>query len=248
MSNINNNDMKLLTDSCSKILTKTIKIPISDDWQIGKTRIFLRANIHEPLEEKRNQIIHQSAELIQSRFKGFIERREFLRKKNSAKVIQQHFRNHRAKIEFLRIKRAIITIQAFVRGMFAREVAAGMRKAKKIEEEMKRKEKEEEERRQLEERMREEELVRMRHEEERRKSEELPGILPGQSGLMNQRGIHRSSIGSIASTINSGTSSNTTINNSLRTSQNSLLSSVDGEQASPRGGSGQLGHHTSTLR
>ena len=174
-----------------------------------------------------------------------------MRKKNSAKVIQQHFRNHRAKIEFLRIKRAIITIQAFVRGMFAREVAAGMRKAKKIEEEIKRKEKEEEERRQLEERMREEELVRMRHEEERRKSEELPGqlpgILPGQSGLMNQRGIHRSSIGSIASTINSGTSSNTTINNSLRTSQNSLLSSVDGEQASPRGGSGQLGHHTDSL-
>lgn len=255
MSTINNNDMKLLKDTCSKILTKTIKVPVSDDWQIGKTRIFMRGNIHEPLEEKRSQVINDSATRIQSRFKGFTEKREFLRKKGAAKIIQQHFRNHRQKIEFLRIKRAVITIQAFVRGMFAREVAAGMRKAKKVQEEMKRRE-EEEKRRVLEleleeRRMKEEELVRMRMEEERRKSEELNPLngqsLIGQQSLVNQRGMQRSSIGSIASTINSIGTINNSVNNSLRTSQNSLMSSADTEQSSPRAGSGQLGHHTDSL-
>ena len=40
------------------------------EWQIGKAKIFLRACVHEPIEDRRMQTLNQKATVIQKRWKG----------------------------------------------------------------------------------------------------------------------------------------------------------------------------------
>ena len=40
----------------------------STEWQIGKTKVFLRSCVHEPLEEKRRQVLR----LNKKHFKGIV--------------------------------------------------------------------------------------------------------------------------------------------------------------------------------
>ena len=107
----------LNTEAAAKIL-QTLKMA-KTEWQIGKTKVFLRATIHEPLEEQRKALCNRMAVVIQKRFKGYSQRKKFVELKCCAIIIQLHFRGHRQRLRYLRRKRAAITIQAFVRGMFA---------------------------------------------------------------------------------------------------------------------------------
>ena len=118
------------------------------DWQIGKTKVFLRSSVSNVLEEMRKNILHDSAVVIQRRYRGWKCRKgssnspktqdetrnysehsrltmhsvlpEFLKKKKAAVRLQQYYRARCDKIRFNKMRRAAITIQAFVRGMFAR--------------------------------------------------------------------------------------------------------------------------------
>ncbi|KAI1280289.1 Myosin-I heavy chain [Halotydeus destructor] len=137
------------TDVCTRVL-QALQLPKSD-WQIGSSRLFLRASCHEPLEEQRSNLLNTSALAIQKRWRGFVQRKDYLRQRNAAIRIQVHFRGHRQMLAYLRMKRAAVTIQAFVRGMFAREVADAMRQMKKVDEEMRARDREEQERRILDE-------------------------------------------------------------------------------------------------
>ena len=142
----------LQSEAAAKIL-QTLKMP-KTEWQIGKTKVFLRGTVHEPLEEQRKSLCNQMAVVIQKRIKGYFQRKKFLLMKRSAIIIQLHFRGHRKRLQYLRMRRAAITLQAFVRGMFAREVAAAMKQMRKVEEDMRLKEQEENERRLLNEQRR----------------------------------------------------------------------------------------------
>ncbi|XP_022710544.1 unconventional myosin heavy chain 6-like [Varroa jacobsoni] len=104
------------------------------DWQIGKTKVFLRSSVSNVLEENRKRILHDSAIVIQRQYKGWKRRKEFLRMKSAACILQQYYRARREKIRFNKMRRAAVTIQAYVRGMFAREVAAALRERRKVEE------------------------------------------------------------------------------------------------------------------
>ena len=117
------------------------------EWQIGKTKLFLRGCVHEPLEERRLAIINAMATKIQKVWKGQRLRKDFLRKRSAAKNIQECYLTWRLRIRFLRQRRAAVVIQSHLRGMFAREVANALREAKRVEEERRRKELLEEERR-----------------------------------------------------------------------------------------------------
>ncbi|XP_074603106.1 unconventional myosin 81F isoform X3 [Brevipalpus obovatus] len=139
------------SEGCLSLL-KTLKM-CDKEWQIGKSRVFLRASVHEPLEEQRRFILNEMANRIQARWRCYVAVTAYLRLRTSAITIQRYFRGHRQKLEFLRRKRAAITIQSYVRGMFAREVAAAMHQMKKVEEDERKREQEEAEveaRRQLE--------------------------------------------------------------------------------------------------
>lgn len=120
-------------------------------WQMGKSKIFLRGCVHEPLEDKRLRLLNTAATKIQKTWKGQRQRRKYLKVRQAALRIQQSFNAWQLRIQFLQKRRAAVVIQAHLRGMFAREVAMALREAKRVEEERRRQEALEEERRKREE-------------------------------------------------------------------------------------------------
>ena len=138
------------------------------EWQIGKSKVFLRGCVHEPLEERRLHVINSMATRIQKVWKGQRQYKSFRELRAATLRIQQSYLAWKLRIRFLKQRRAAVVIQAHLRGMFAREVAAALREAKRVEEERRRKELLEEERRKREE-------ERRRLEEEKRSQEKDNG-------------------------------------------------------------------------
>lgn len=118
--------------AAAKIL-RSFNLP-ETEWQIGKTKIFLRISVFDPLETKRKALITDKIILIQKKWRGFVVRRRFLRKRNAAISLQKHFRGIRQRMKFVRKRKAVIVIQSYYRGMVARELSAALRKKKEEEE------------------------------------------------------------------------------------------------------------------
>lgn len=112
----------------AKIL-KSLHVP-DTEWQLGKTKVFLRLSVFDPLEEKRKLLITKKMVVIQKVWRGWVARRAFLRQKAASIVIQKHFRGNRLRVRYIRRRRAVIVIQAHYRGWIARELAAELRKKK----------------------------------------------------------------------------------------------------------------------
>lgn len=122
--------------AAAKIL-RSLKLP-ETEWQIGKTKIFLRISVFDPLEERRKKLITEKMIIIQKVWKGFVARRLFIRKRKATIVLQKRFRGNRQRARFVRKRRAAIVIQSYYRGMVARELAAALRKKREEEEAEKR--------------------------------------------------------------------------------------------------------------
>lgn len=120
------------------------------EWQLGKTKVFLRSVVHEPLEDARKQVINAKATIIQKYWKRYAERRQFGRIRLAVLKIQHAHKGWKLRIEFLQKRRAAIVIQSHLRGVFAREVAAALREMRRVEEEMRKRERLEAERKERE--------------------------------------------------------------------------------------------------
>ena len=118
--------------AAAKIL-RSLNLP-ETEWQIGKTKVFLRISVFDPLEEKRKLLLTEKMIVIQKVWRGYIARKRFLEMRFAAIILQKHFRGSQQRIRFVRKKRAAIVIQAHYRGMVARELAAALRKKKEEEE------------------------------------------------------------------------------------------------------------------
>lgn len=94
----------------------------TSEWQVGKTKVFMRSVVHEPLEDARKQVIAAKAIVIQTAWRRYCERQRFQKLRKAALLIQHAHKGWKLRIEFLRKRRAAIVIQSHLRGVFAREV------------------------------------------------------------------------------------------------------------------------------
>lgn len=147
-------------------VVQELNIP-QTEWQVGKTKVFLRSLVHEPLEDARKQMISSKAVIIQREWRRFHQRTKYAKIRAAVLRIQHAHTGWRQRIEFLRKRRACIVIQSHLRGLFAREVAAALREMRRVEEEMRKRERLEAERRE-----RESQISQQQAEDERKAIEE----------------------------------------------------------------------------
>ncbi|XP_070135600.1 unconventional myosin-VIIa isoform X2 [Drosophila bipectinata] len=121
-------------------ILEIIKVSNSE-WQIGKSKVFLRNVAYQLLEDRRKEILYKSAVTIQKYWKQFICFKSYLHIKKAVLTIQHSYRGWKLRIRFLRMRRSAIIIQSRLRGVFAREVATALRELRKVDEEIKKREK-----------------------------------------------------------------------------------------------------------
>uniref|UniRef100_I3K3C2 Myosin X n=1 Tax=Oreochromis niloticus TaxID=8128 RepID=I3K3C2_ORENI len=134
----------------------------SAEWQLGKTKVFLRESLEHRLEKQREVEVLKAAMIIQAYVTGYMARKQYKKLLQCIVVIQKNYRAFYWRRKFLLLRWAALTFQKCLRGQLARRTYSRM-----LEE---RRKKEEEERRRW---MEEMERERQRLEAERLTREEL---------------------------------------------------------------------------
>uniref|UniRef100_A0AAR5PAA7 Myosin motor domain-containing protein n=1 Tax=Dendroctonus ponderosae TaxID=77166 RepID=A0AAR5PAA7_DENPD len=169
----------------SLCLIESYRLP-KTEWQLGKTKVFMRSHIHEPLEDTRNKMIKAKTVLIQKTWRKYKARKEYVKIRDAILKIQHAYKGWKLRIDFLKKRRAAVVIQSHLRGVFAREVAAALREMRRVEEEMRKRERLEEERKQRE-AERDAEAARLNREKEL-ESEEMEALPPPPIPISLQNG------------------------------------------------------------
>ncbi|KAK2490594.1 hypothetical protein MC885_014914 [Smutsia gigantea] len=86
-----------------------------DDWQIGKTKIFLKDHHDMLLEVERDKAITDRVILLQKVIRGFKDRSNFLKLKNAAMLIQRHWRGHKGRRNYGLMRLGFLRLQALHR-------------------------------------------------------------------------------------------------------------------------------------
>ncbi|XP_061207361.1 unconventional myosin-VIIa isoform X3 [Neopsephotus bourkii] len=86
-----------------------------DDWQIGKTKIFLKDHHDMLLEIERDKAITDKVILIQKVVRGFKDRSNFLKMRNSALMIQRYWRGHNCRKNYGAMRIGFLRLQALYR-------------------------------------------------------------------------------------------------------------------------------------
>jgi myosin heavy subunit len=71
-----------------KIMEKLTSVS-RDDWQLGKTKLFMRSSVETALENARNAVILKQVIKLQAFFKMVVYRKRYLRIKKALKVLQK---------------------------------------------------------------------------------------------------------------------------------------------------------------
>ncbi|XP_070480104.1 unconventional myosin-VIIa isoform X5 [Equus przewalskii] len=86
-----------------------------DDWQIGRTKIFLKDHHDMLLEVERDKAITDRVILLQKVIRGFKDRSNFLKLKNAATLIQRHWRGHNCRRNYELMRLGFLRLQALHR-------------------------------------------------------------------------------------------------------------------------------------
>ncbi|XP_035824689.1 myosin-I heavy chain [Aplysia californica] len=133
------------TGAAVKVILNALELP-KTEWQVGKTKVFMRNSVFEPLEERRQRLLHRKAVLIQKVWRGFFCYRSYQQKREAVLILQDSFRSFRHRLEFLRKRRAAVVLQSHYRGRLARRRAQEIRVQRHMEEERRKREEFERER------------------------------------------------------------------------------------------------------
>ncbi|XP_050216966.1 myosin-6-like isoform X2 [Mercurialis annua] len=106
--------------ACKRLLDKA-KL---QGYQIGKTKVFLRAGQMAELDARRNEVLGRSASIIQKKVRSYFCRKSFVQLRQSAISIQTQCRGQvaRHQYEYLRREVACLKIQKHSRRCLARKV------------------------------------------------------------------------------------------------------------------------------
>uniref|UniRef100_A0AAZ3RJX7 Uncharacterized protein n=1 Tax=Oncorhynchus tshawytscha TaxID=74940 RepID=A0AAZ3RJX7_ONCTS len=149
--------------------------PAKIDWQLGKTKVFLKEELEHRLEKGREEVRRQAGMVIRAHILSYVARKSYKRVLVSTVTIQKNYRAHFWRRVFLRLRTAAVILQKHQRGRLARGLYRHLSEEKKrIEEE--RRVLELEEVRRKEERRRVLELEEVRRKEERRRVFELEEV------------------------------------------------------------------------
>ncbi|XP_060032699.1 unconventional myosin-VIIa isoform X5 [Erinaceus europaeus] len=86
-----------------------------DDWQIGKTKIFLKDHHDMLLEVERDKAITDRVILLQKVIRGFKDRSNFLKLKHAAMLIQRQWRGHHCRKNYELMRLGFLRLQALHR-------------------------------------------------------------------------------------------------------------------------------------
>ncbi|XP_054829436.1 unconventional myosin-VIIa isoform X2 [Eublepharis macularius] len=86
-----------------------------DDWQIGKTKIFLKDHHDMLLEIERDKAITDKVILIQKVVRGFKDRSNFLKMRKAVLMIQRNWRGHNCRRNYGAMRIGFLRLQALYR-------------------------------------------------------------------------------------------------------------------------------------
>lgn len=125
-------DSEVHEDSDERLATEQIlkKVKLSN-YQIGRTKVFLRAGQMAELDARRAELLGSAAKVIQRRVRTFLAQRGLAAIRKAAILVQARWRGKLARRLFESLKResAAIKIQKHVRGWLARKAYRKMRAA-----------------------------------------------------------------------------------------------------------------------
>ncbi|XP_039610985.1 unconventional myosin-X-like [Polypterus senegalus] len=163
----------------NKMCTMLLKIfdSKSTEWQMGKTKVFLKEALEQKLEKAREEARRKAGMVIRAHILSYVARKHYLKVLASVVTIQKNYRSYFWRKGFLRLRSSALVFQKHWRGWLARCLYQHLKEEKRKREEEERIKKEEEERRRREEeekqkRLQEEEEERLRQEDLKRKEEE----------------------------------------------------------------------------
>ncbi|KAM6912324.1 unconventional myosin-X [Xenentodon cancila] len=131
-------DKKRSTD----LLTKYDKT--KKEWQLGKTKVFMKESMEHRLEKDRDEVQRQAAMIIRAHLLTFSAKKHFKRVRTSVITLQKHFRKHILHRRFAKQRKAALVLQKHRRGQVARAHVRKLREEKKKREEEQRKKEDEE--------------------------------------------------------------------------------------------------------
>uniref|UniRef100_A0A673NEY6 Unconventional myosin-X-like n=1 Tax=Sinocyclocheilus rhinocerous TaxID=307959 RepID=A0A673NEY6_9TELE len=161
---------------CADLLTKYDVT--KKEWQLGKTKVFLKEALEQRLEKQREEVRTAAGMVIRAHILSYVARKNYKKVQTSTITIQKNYRAHFWRQAFLRFRSAAVVLQKHIRGQIARQLYRQLLEEKRRREEEERIRREERQRLQEEERRRkeeEEEALRIQQEEEEsnRRQEEL---------------------------------------------------------------------------
>ncbi|GAB1607514.1 unconventional myosin-X isoform X1 [Argonauta hians] len=139
-------------------IMKGLALP-QTEWQAGKSMVFLRNSVFEPLEERRQLFLSAKATIIQKNWRKCIAKKIYLRQRYAVITLQTNYRCIRDRVRFVKKKKAATLIQAHVRKLIAKRFANSLREQRRLEEERVRHELLEQERLEREQEAADEELI-----------------------------------------------------------------------------------------
>uniref|UniRef100_F7ESW5 Myosin X n=1 Tax=Ornithorhynchus anatinus TaxID=9258 RepID=F7ESW5_ORNAN len=137
----------------------------NSEWQLGKTKVFLRESLEHKLEKQREDEVTRAAMVIRAHILGYVARKHYRKVLYYIVVIQKNYRAFLLRRRFLHLRKAAVIFQKQLRGRIARRVYKQLLEEKRKQEEEKRRKEEEERKRQ------EAELLAQQAEEARKQQE-----------------------------------------------------------------------------